>query len=532
MSIFNRGSVRLLAGATALFGMSFLGACQDLDLINPNQPDRDRAITNPADVEALIIGSWPLYWGRTMTSSSSYNAMPTVADVMTATYANNASLKLSSEPRVAFQNSQTAEEHGIARYQWYDWYELVSNANDALAAMDQGLEIIDETTGENTTTQTRAMAKFFQGMGLGYISSLFDQVVVATEETDIEQADALALKPYSEGVAQAVASLEQAAALAGQVTNWTNEGSWATLWEGIPNVSAEMVQRVAHSHIARFMILSARGPEESAQLDWSKIRSHIDQGIQEDWIHGVSQQGQRASYWYRYRNSNTTFHGRSDYYFIGQADVSGNYQAWIADPITERERFLITTPDQRITGDTPESSGTHFEYVENSTGLRPERGLYHFSFYQADRYPEPNSSYLVGSVPLLTVDEMNLYRSIAAFRTGDLAGAAEYANLTRVGHGGLPPLTASGVPEADDCVPQTKTGACGSLEQAIHYEFLVELQLLNMLYPYLTRRSFGTLTPGTFTQLPIPARELETLGLDVYTFGGPNGESSAGPFRW
>lgn len=529
---FNGGPVRLLAGIAALVGASFLGACQDLDIVNPNNPDRDRAITNPADVEALVIGSWPLYWGRTMTSSSSYNAMPTIADVMTATYANNASLKLSSEPRVAFQNSQTAEEHGIARFQWYSWYELVSNANDALIAMDNGLEIIDPSTGLNTTTQTRAMAKLFQGAGLGYIATLFDRMVVATEETDIEQPDALALKPYTEGIAQAVASLEEAAQLADQVGEWYNGGNWATLWEGIPEVTSEMVRRVAYSHAARLMILSARGPEESAQLDWNQIRGWIDNGIQEDWIHGVSQQGQRASYWYRFRVSTSSFQGRSDYYFIGQADVSGNYQAWINTPIIERERFLITSPDQRITGGSPTTSGTYFEYVEDTRGFRPERGLYHFSYYQADRYPEPNSSYRVGSVPLYTIDEMNLYRALAAFRTGDLAGAAEYANLTRVANGGLPPLTASGVPEADDCVPQTKSGACGSLEQAIHYEFLVELQLLNMLYPYLTRRSFGTLTPGTFTQLPIPARELETLGLDIYTFGGPNGESSAGPFRW
>lgn len=522
---------RTLIGA-ALAGVLVLAGCQDLDIVNPNQPDRERAITNPADVEALVIGSWPLYWGRTMTSSSSYNAMPTVADVMTATYANNGSLKLSSEPRVAFQNSQTAEEHGIARYQWYDWYEMVSNANDALAAIADGMEIIDETSGRNTTTQTTALAKLFQGAALGYIATLFDQMVVATEDTDIEDAEALALKPYTEGIAQAVESLEEAAQLAGQVDDWYNGGAWGTLWEGIPEVTSQMVKEVAHSHIARLMILSARGPDESAQLNWTKIKSHIDQGIKEDWIHGVSQQGQRASYWYRFRNSHTTFQGRSDYYFIGQADVSGNYQDWIATPVNERERFLITTPDRRITGDTPDSDGTHFEYVEDTRGFRPERGLYHFSYYQADRYPEPNSSFRVGSVPLYTVDEMNLYRALAALRTGDNAGAAQWANLTRVGNGQLPPLTASGVPEAADCVPKTKSGACGSLEQAIHYEFLVELQLLNMLYPYLTRRHFGTLTPGTFTQIPIPARELETLGLPIYTFGGPGGDSSAGPFRW
>ena len=523
--------IRTIFGA-ALVGVLLLAGCQDLDIINTNQPDRLRAITNPADVEALVIGSWPLYWGRTFTSSSSYNAMPTIADVMTATYANNGSLKLSSEPRVAFQNSQQAEEHGIARYQWYDWYEMLSNANDALLAIEGGIEIIDETSGRNTTTQTRAMAKLFQGAALGYISCLFDQVVVATEETDIEDPDALALKPWQEGRDQAMASLHEAADLAGQVGDWYNGGSWATLWEGIPVVTSQMVQEVAHSHAARFMILSARGHEESAALDWGQILSDIDQGITEDWIHGVAQQGQRVSYWYRYRRSNSTFQGRSDSYFIGQADGSGNYQTFINLPITQRDRFKITTPDRRLTSGDPESDGKYFEYVEDIKGFRPERGLYHFSYYQWDRYEEPNSSYRVGWVPLYTMDEMQLYKALGAFRTGNNALAAELMNVTRVGNGELPPVTASGVPESADCVPKTKSGQCGSLEQALQYEFLMELQGLNLLYPYLTRRHFGTLTPGTFTQLPIPARELETLGIAIYTFGGPSGESSAGPFRW
>lgn len=521
--------LRTILGA-ALVGVMLLAGCQDLEITNPNQPDRERAITNPADVEALVIGSWPLYWGRTLTSSSSYNAMPTIADVMTATYANNASLKLSSEPRVAFQNSQQAEEHGIARYQWYDWYELVSNTNDALLAIEEGIEIVDPATGVNTTTQTMALAKLLQGSGLGYISLLFDQMVVATEDTDIEDLDALQLKPWQEGLEQALTSLEEAAALAGQVGEWYNGGPWTTLWEGIPMVTSDMVARVANSTAARLLALSARGPDD--QVDWARIQGYVNNGIQEDWIHGVSREGQRARYWYRFRNSHTTFQGRSDYYFIGQADVSGNYQDWIDLDITQRDRFLITTPDRRLTAGDPTSDGKYFEYRSDTRGFRPERGLYHFSYYQWDRYPEPNSSFRVGEIPLMTVDEMRLYNALAALRTGNNGLAAELLNVTREANGELPPVTASGVPQAPDCVPKTKDGACGSLEQALHYEFLMELQGLNCLQPYLMRRSFGTLTPGTFIHLPIPARELETLGLDTYTFGGPAGEGSSGPFRW
>jgi exodeoxyribonuclease VII small subunit len=60
---------------------------------------------------------------------------------------------------------------------------------------------------------------------------------------------------------------------------------------------------------------------------------------------------------------------RADYRWIGRADQSGNYQTWLATPVESAVRFNITTPDRRITGNTPTSNGAYFRYQTGTTGF-------------------------------------------------------------------------------------------------------------------------------------------------------------------
>jgi hypothetical protein len=41
------------------------------------------------------------------------------------------------------------------------------------------------------------------------------------------------------------------------------------------------------------------------------------------------------------------------------------------------------------------------------------------------------------------------------------------------------------------------------------------------------RARLGILVPGTAYHYPVPARELETLGMESYTFGGVGGNGAA-----
>jgi hypothetical protein len=237
--------------------------------------------------------------------------------------------------------------------------------------------------------------------------------------------------------------------------------------------------------------------------------------------------------------STGSFTTRGDYYLIGPADVSGQYQTWFAKPIGERDKFLITTPDTRITGGSPTSSGSIFRYTGGGTEfMDAQRGLYHRSNYQwfasrTDPATVTGSGRAASGVwPLLSTKMMELYRAEALFFNGDLQGAADIINVTR-NAAGLPDVTVDGVPDADNCVPQlaqrkrapttaepNPPGLCGTLYDALIYERMIEFGNHTSYIGWWDSRGFGRLTEGTFLSLPIPARELITIGEAVYTFGG------------
>src|SRR5690606_3384165 len=223
------------------------------------------------------------------------------------------------------------------------------------------------------------------------------------------------------------------------------------------------------------------------------------------------------SYLSRMTNTGTS-QLRADYNLIGPADQSGNYQAWLAmEPRSAAERFLITTPDRRITGETPTPSGAYFRYNTGTRGFHADRGLQHWSYYQWFR----RSNYggfisSTGHFALASADENRLFRAEAMLRLNRTQEAVDLLNVTRtrpvkVGTDenvpNLPPLTVDGVPVVDGaCVPRKKDGTCGDLMDALMWERAIELTGQNPVRAWLDRRGFGQLQPGTFVHLPVAAR--------------------------
>src|SRR5262245_3199875 len=157
MRTFLEKSILLAAGLG-------VAACQDLDVVNTNAPDRDRALSQPTDVETLIASTWRDLWTRWQNNDVTYNLFPVVSDAFTATYANNAALELSSEPRVAFNNNPLSDAHGVARASWEGFLKAVSSANDGLAAIEQGLVIRTATPAGTPIADNTARARIFAMM--------------------------------------------------------------------------------------------------------------------------------------------------------------------------------------------------------------------------------------------------------------------------------------------------------------------------------------------------------------------------------
>lgn len=509
----------------ALTAVLVTAGCQDLDIANPNDPNREQALANPGDVETLIASSWYPFWNRSQVLSTVYNPLNSISGIHITSEASAAALEMSVIPRPVYDNAPASDMSGLARFPWYDFYSGLDSSNEGLRALDAGMEIGPD--GEDTD-RARAWAKFSQALNLGMLGLMFDQAFIATEETDLEDPEQLELQPYQEVIEAAVASFEEAANVA-RANSFSIPGEW---WRFEGGMSSDRLAQFAHSMAARVLVLSARSPADREALDWNRVIAHIDQGITEDVVvdHNRTELGSAnfkrrvqtnfsSSFWYFFMTN----------WFLAYADVSGNAQQWLNTPLDDRTPIHIVTPDARILTDMdPESDGKYVEY-RPTNNFRDERGTWRQSHYQLHRWLDEDGNVAWRDDPLviMTVDEMELYRAEALARMGrGTEAAAIVNNRTRVPNGELPPLTAEGVPDAPDCVPRYHDGTCMGLIDAIIYDRILETTGLDAMRDWMEARAWNHLLEGTFVHLPVPGRELETLNLPVYTFGG-GGEGSA-----
>jgi len=509
----------LVAGICALLA----AGCQDLTVPNLNNPDRARVLAEGDDVEALISGTWAELWG--VWQGSTYSSLPlsAMADEFTTTHENYGSWTLSSEPRIRFDNNPSYAYAAVAANPYYALYGGLANVHDGLEAIQKrGVRITEGN--KDVTARAVAFGKFIQGALLGYLGLLYDQAFIVTENTPIEDGDAVRAMtpaPYAEVRDSALASLRAAIEIA-EANNVTIPGDWVLS----DDLTTDGFVRLVRSYMARYMAYTARTPAERAAVDWNAVIQAVDGGVQSDVVVRGGQGVTSAYKQYAQNNACATcVTYYADYKLVGPADVSGNYQAWLATPVQERTAFDITTPDRRITGaGGPTTQGTYFRYMA-TTNLRADRGTYHFSRYQLYRWNGEYGRTTGTSLPTITVAEMDLLKAEALYRLGDGAGAAELVNRTRVANGQLPPVTEAGVPDAPDCVPRKADGTCGDLWDALVYEKRIETAGTDQI-AFFDARGFGLLVPGTLLHLPIPGEELNVYGIPNYSFGG-GGEGSA-----
>ena len=541
--------IRSLKRVLAL-GLTFsLAACLDLDVVNENNPDRDRALGVPAAVENVIATSW-LRWYNTLHGLADVAVpFPQISDEMTNTVTQQ-SVQWSVEPRLPFKNDQLAPEIWLPRRFYDSFSECLASANDGLIQIKNGMKIetldAGATTVSDNTDRAYVWGKLWQGICIGYLALTLDRFGVATEDSILPQGDGLTAwekdqmnngSNWKDRLPIALRSLDQAIERAEKGARWTTPATWIN---GQQYNNAQLVQ-FAHTMAARLMIYSARYPQDRTGLDWNAILQHTEKGLTYDWgptlVSGVITD---PSYLARITSTGST-QMRADFRAIGRADQSGKYQAWLKLPPETAVRFDITTPDRRITGNTPNSSGAYFRYLTSTTGFDNTRGEGYWSNYQW--YRRLNAGYggftnVTGQFVLASADENRLLKAEALLRLGRTQEAVDLINVTRtrgvkIGTtniaSNLPPLTTAGVPTVNGaCVPRREDGTCGDVMDALRWERLIELTGQSPIRAWTDRRGFGELLPGTWVHLPVPARYLVGLGIANYTFGGIGGQCSAG----
>ena len=135
-------------------------------------------------------------------------------------------------------------------------------------------------------------------------------------------------------------------------------------------------------------------------------------------------------------------------------------------------------------------------------------------------------------------EEMDLIKAEALIRTGNVAAAVALINKTRVGNGGLTALPATMTPTSlipgsppgvagPACVPRSfrDPKQCGTIMDALLWEKRLENSGIESTTNWADWRRFGMLRNGSMISMPIHSRELITLKLPYYTYGGTSAGS-------
>jgi hypothetical protein len=518
-----------LAGSVAL--IAFAAGCNpDLNVTNPNEPDVERAISTPSDVRQLIGSSYNT-WFHGMQGCAVLPCEPVpgiaagvMSDAMTMAYGNYGARFNGQEPRLAYNNSSAAGDGYVASSPYDAMYGALGAANDGLRAIDRGIEVKASASAPDETEAFQAFAWMIQGLSLGFQALIFNEGFVVTETTPDNSA---VLEPYAAVNAAAVASLDKTIAAATGKT-------WEIPVEYTPGMTltAENLAKMANTMAARQLAYVPRTAAENAAVNWGKVLSYADKGISTGTAFSLQIQGDGGNSWFDFFKgyNNLASWVRIDQRIVQEADPTQPvvFTSTTAPPraVPADLRWARGTPD--AAGDVKQP-GADFWYY-SAIPYDPARGPYFFSNWVHARYR--THSYEVSPafttlVPYVLAAENDLLIAEALVRTnGDKARAASLVNKTRVTRGGLPPVTAA-TPTAE-------------FLGAIFYERDVELWGTAAGRDWFDRRRIdasvtynglpigniwafrggSNLQKGTPRSLPVPAKELETLGIPVYTFGG------------
>jgi hypothetical protein len=551
MMNFRKASV---CGALLLFGAA---GCADLLVDNTNQPDRDRALSTPGDVQSLIDGAYRQWYSGAHMHLGPTMIFSTAAFQHSSTAANFGILNYSKIPRIPVANSVTHADYGNIEFAWQQNYR-------ALAALAEGLRVIDqdpaisEGLGAAGVLRSRIYGKFVQGLSHGSLALIYDRAYIVDESVQVIDENGAPILlgepvPYTQVMNAALGFLDQAIALA-----QTPAAAGITIPANVmatpaPVGMAELV-RIANSFKARFRANVARTPAERAAVNWTAVLNEAANGITTNF---VNDNAIAFGQWTGFNDARPYMWASTwqqiNYFIFGMADQSGNYQTWSHLPLPDRAQMfpgtttpvLIVTPDLRFPqGETLQQQVNNWgRYVGiRRSGTPPaanvanavqfsnaERGTWRWSHYYNRRF-DANGGCQVGTCVEISVHEMRLLAAEAYYRLGDLDEAAELINVSREFHGLSPADPHAANHGNDSCVPRLADGTCGNLFEMLKWEKRMETWGEGPYTStwYFDGRGWGDLYAGTPLQFPIPAEQLHVLQLGAtYTFGGVGGTMAA-----
>jgi hypothetical protein len=524
-----------------------------LSVNNPNNPNVAQVLATATDIEAVFAQGY-LQVGFTGSGIHTNNIAPQLNAMSLENYGNVANFDMvyrAAIPRKFIDNSVNNSGAGVHFADFQNMQKLARTIANAITALDAFVGGNHTLGSASQNARARAWGFLELGLALGNTALVYDSASIVYPATPTT-GPAQPLSGHAAVMTAALGDLDSALTIARSSAVTSAPTAFTSPWINGVSVDQPTFIKMVRSYQARFRAGVARTPAERAAVDWTQVIADATNGITQDLVVSLSIQAgwqqQEVTNAYRYQGW-----GDASMLYLGMADTSGAYDAWLATPMINRQPFLLRTPDARwpagddratqttASGGSNGVPGTTGYYFRNRPpGEDPPGDPWGTSFYDnfRFRYLTVNNSDNAGPWIEFSKAEVDLLAAEGYLRKGDVASALPLIDNSRVSKGKLPKLTGviatatDPVPGGNACVPKVPTGpngptACGTAMEALKYEYRMETYFTGYGQWFQAERGWGDLVEGTPLEFPVPYQEMQVRLKPFYNLGGVGGPSAA-----
>lgn len=470
-----------------------LTSCENTDFDDPSTLTNEEAVSKIKSFSySLVTGSVQTAFLTTTSTAGVHFSL--LADQTTNTNGNANWWYYAQEPRMRIINSNSERSYNASLNVLYsNFYQANLDATKVIDIIEnQGDKAYDDA-GADRTNDCLVGAYYAKGIAQGYLGNIYDRGVIVD---DVNQTEKIYSNSYKELTENGVRHIEKAIQLAEASSSFHFD-----FLQGIV-INKDDFLKLANSMAARILSSIPRDKAEAIALGsshWQKVLAFAEKGFAEDFTIQTTSGG-----YYNQLLNTLIYKGNVnrpvDIKVAYLADKTHTYPNFyptddtILDPIeSDDDRFYL-----------------YFSYTPSFGILMASRGRGLFCNYIRERWSNSQNSLAeVGSInPYFLAEEVRLLKTEAKLFLNDLAGAVALLNdpgSSRKSKGHLEDVAASET----------------AIREAIHYEYAIEIDGAGgATVPFAFMRRNDLLIGGTPTEYPIPQKQLELIGEDLYTFGG------------
>lgn len=479
--------------------MLLLCSCLDLDVENLNNPSNETVLSDEGNLtsitSSIFYGVFRAYYTTDAATApfSGNIALDWTADHTTMT--NNFCswwILFKQEPRQVLDNSLAFASKAQILEPWNAWNGVVVNANTVITTLESQGELTDQLKGLLGTVY------FSRAMALGYLANMFDQAYVVPVDASNYTPT---LVPYRAVLAESLTTFDKAIEIFESVPDFTLP---LEILNGLGYTSADMAA-LAKTYYSHFLVSSARTAAQNAATDWAKVKAYASEGITKDFVinadavnflHPLQQNSGIDWYWRVDHRVMRHFNPNLPKRFPNQTEA----------PTSPYSEDFLKGPG--YTGD--KRLDAYFKYETDLSFFRPARnnGILR-SHYRIKRYD-------------VLFDNVGVGPSVMMYRYANALYLAEAEAMLNNPAAAIGILNAATNPRKDvgemADLPTTLTKQ--EVLDIIFAERDIELGRTEFGISFTDMRRKDALQIGTILHFPVPADELATLGLPIYTFGG------------